>query len=175
MARIPKAMKQTYIRNILTAMTILVAPYGWAQEAEPARAQESGVEEVAPVTAAESATAEADKAAAKDGEQQPQKYDLTALPADLRQKVEAYLKEQAELEKEIERLDSMMKASSNAWAQQRATGMATKLNYELKNMRLKRREIIRDYRDLLRSGWEPPASMDDFESLFFAPRGESNS
>ncbi|WOO42238.1 hypothetical protein [Rubellicoccus peritrichatus] len=95
-------------------------------------------------------------------------YDLSALPDDLRAKVEKYLEEEKKLNVEIERMDGMLKAASNPWAQQRATGMATKLNYELKQQRLLRREIIRDYRKLVKSGWEPPESM-EFEKLLVNP------
>ena len=99
-----------------------------------------------------------------------QNYDLSGLPDDLRVKVEKYLKEEAKLEKEVKRMDAMVKAASNSWAQQRATGMATKLNYELRQQRVLRREIIRDYRKLLKSGWQPPKSM-DFEKLLVNPSG----
>lgn len=100
-------------------------------------------------------------------------YDLSALPDDLRLKVEKYLKEEAKLDKEVKRMDAMIKAASNSWAQQRATGMATKLNYELRKQRVLRREIIRDYRKLLKSGWQPPESM-DFEKLLVNPSGSKS-
>lgn len=62
------------------------------------------------------------------------------LPEDLRNKVEDYLDRQADINLEIERMDAMLKAASNSWAQQRATGMATKLNHELKQQRKLRQQ-----------------------------------
>lgn len=100
----------------------------------------------------------------KDAKNAEKTYDLSALPADLRAKVEKYLAEQKTLNVEIERMDAMVKAASNPWAQQRATGMATKLNHELKKQRVLRRDIVRDYRKLVKSGWEPPESM-SFDNL----------
>lgn len=100
-------------------------------------------------------------------------YDLSMLPESLRGKIKLYLKNQAELDEEIKRMDSMLKASSNAWARQRATGMATKLNYELREQRKLRRDISRDYRELLREGWEPPEGM-DFDNLLSQQKDDAS-
>lgn len=121
--------------------------------------------------ASSAATADESGAEAKPAEKT---YDLSALPDDLRSKVEKYLKQEKELNVEIERMDGMLKAASNPWAQQRATGMATKLNYELKQQRVLRRDIIRDYRKLVKSGWEPPKDM-EFEKLLINPDKKTES
>lgn len=155
---------------VLTAgflvLLICVTAYGQDAEQSMAEATDRAQSKADGTAQAESEKASEDKA--KD-------YDLTALPDGLRQKVESYLKDQKELEKEVERLDAMSQGASNPWAHQRATGMATKLNYEIKNLRLKRREIIREYRELLLDGWTPPESMSDFESLFFNDAKQSDS
>lgn len=96
---------------------------------------------------------------------------IASLPESFQEKVKTYLEQDAKIETEIRRMEAMAQAGGNAWAQRRATGMAARLNNDLRKHRLLRQELFREYRSLLLSGWKPEGGdMDQLERLLF---GES--